>query len=446
MRQRAVPQEQRKVIEPRRASTQSQLIEDYIRVIGIDSPSTAIQYRQRLNSFAKYLPNSKFHTSIDEFVNDQKGERKFDLYSVLAEYHIYLKTTDIAKNTIAGNVMTCKTFLEYHNIPISNIQFRLKVRAKKQKLVEIDALSKDLVRKIILGCQTPRLQAYVVTLAATGMRAVEPLSLRYKDIDLEGGTAKVRAEYTKTKVDRTIFLTKECISRLKIWKDYRERKRRVIDNRNGKVRYITKPIEDDALFFTSGRWRTVKNPHNLYNQLAEEFGQVLDRIGLSKRQENKGNRHSITLHSFRRHVKTTISDLGHSDYSEWFIGHSHSTYYRKPQSEKLELFRKIEHYLTYLDYSELEAKGADIETKLSERDSEIQTLKEQMKSMQAIVASFVKLGNDEIDSIHVDDGNVYEEQIFDPLTKKRYESNAGRKYTGANLKQLMQTFKTRKNK
>jgi hypothetical protein len=78
----------------------------------------------------------------------------------------------------------------------------------------------------------------------------------------------------------------------------------IIDNRNGKIRYITKPIEDDTLFFTSGRWRTVKNPHNPYNQLAEEFGQVLDRMGLSKRQENKDNRHSITLHSFRRHVKT----------------------------------------------------------------------------------------------------------------------------------------------
>jgi integrase len=213
------------------------------------------------------------------------------------------------------------------------------------------------------------------------MRAVEPLSIRYKDIDLEGGTAKVRAEFTKTKVDRTVFLTKECVSRLKIWKDYRERKRRVIDNRNGKIRYITKPIEEDALFFTSGRWRTVKDPHNLYNQLAEEFGQVLDRIGLSKRQENKGNRHSITLHSFRRHVKTTISDLGHSDYSEWFIGHSHSTYYRKPQSEKLELFRKIEPYLTYLDYSELEAKGADFETKLQEKESRIQGLQDQLAGL-----------------------------------------------------------------
>ena len=37
-------------------------------------------------------------------------------------------------------------------------------------------------------------------------------------------------------------------------------------------------------------------------------------------------RRKITLHSFRRFVKTTISDLGYADYSEWFIGHAGSTY------------------------------------------------------------------------------------------------------------------------
>ena len=50
---------------------------------------------------------------------------------------------------------------------------------------------------------------------------------------------------------------------------------------------------------------------------------------------NNGNRKSSnsnkirrknTLHSFRRFVKTTISDLGYADYSEWFIGHAGSTY------------------------------------------------------------------------------------------------------------------------
>jgi hypothetical protein len=36
-------------------------------------------------------------------------------------------------------------------------------------------------------------------------------------------------------------------------------------------------------------------------------------------------RRKVTLHSFRRFVKTTISDLGYDDYSEWLIGHSGST-------------------------------------------------------------------------------------------------------------------------
>jgi hypothetical protein len=43
------------------------------------------------------------------------------------------------------------------------------------------------------------------------MCAVEPLSVRVKGVDFYSNPAKlfVRGEYTKTKVDRTIFLTKE---------------------------------------------------------------------------------------------------------------------------------------------------------------------------------------------------------------------------------------------
>ena len=60
------------------------------------------------------------------------------------------------------------------------------------------------------------------------------------------------------------------------------------------------------------------------------------------------------MHSFRRFVKTTISDLGYADYSEYFIGHAGSTYWRKKDSEKAEIFRKIEPYLTFLNVHQLE--------------------------------------------------------------------------------------------
>ena len=74
----------------------------------------------------------------------------------------------------------------------------------------------------------------------------------------------------------------------------------------------------------------------------------------------------ITLHSFRRFVKSTISDLGYSDYSEWFIGHAGSTYWQKKDSEKAEIFKKIEPYLTFLNISQLYRQGADLDTKIEE--------------------------------------------------------------------------------
>jgi integrase len=72
-------------------------------------------------------------------------------------------------------------------------------------------------------------RTYVILIAATGMRAVEALSIRIKDIDFDSIPAKlfVRGENTKTKVDRIIFLTKEVTQQLKSLLDYKHRTRRV---------------------------------------------------------------------------------------------------------------------------------------------------------------------------------------------------------------------------
>lgn len=87
-------------------------------------------------------------------------------------------------------------------------------------------------------------------------------------------------------------------------------------------------------------------------------------MGKGDREDGNEQRRQITLHSFRRFVKTTISDLGYADYSEYFIGHSGSTYWRKKDSEKAEIFRKIEPYLTFLNVHQLERRGTDIQTKM----------------------------------------------------------------------------------
>lgn len=87
---------------------------------------------------------------------------------------------------------------------------------------------------------------------------------------------------------------------------------------------------------------------------------------MGEREDSNENRRKITLHSMRRFVKTTISDLGYSDYSEWFIGHSGSTYWRKKDNEKAEIFKKIEPYLIFLNIPQLERQGANLQTKIDE--------------------------------------------------------------------------------
>jgi integrase len=79
-----------------------------------------------------------------------------------------------------------------------------------------EALSKEDIIDILNACSDIRLKSYVLLLAATGMRATEALSIRIKDLDLKSSPAKlfVRGEYTKTRTDRIVFLTKEVTHQL----------------------------------------------------------------------------------------------------------------------------------------------------------------------------------------------------------------------------------------
>ena len=97
---------------------------------------------------------------------------------------------------------------------------------------------------------------------------------------------------------------------------------------------------------------------------------MLDLMGMGNREDGSNNRRrQISLHSFRRFVKTTISDLGYADYSEYFIGHPGSAYWTKKDSDEAEIFRKVEPYLTFLNIHQLERQGADIQTKVEELEA-----------------------------------------------------------------------------
>ena len=369
---------------------------------------TANEYHARLSNFEKFMI-SRYgdDMNIDKFVIGLK-EGKFDTYEVLSDYCIYLQDSNIHTTTLKQRVITIRNFLEFNDIDISPRKFKIKIRLPKDIKRNKEAIDKNDIINILNSCSDIKLKTYVMFLASTGLRAVEALSIRVKDLDLESNPAKVtiRGEYTKTKVDRYVFLTREMVQQFNKWLDYKYRTRRICnrDKKTGQLidEYRTPEKDPNHLIFslrynnnfhknTNNKNKkdifTRSQPQNSYFNMVSLFEKTIDRNGMGSREESNESRRKITLHSFRRFAKTTISDLGYADYSEWFIGHSGSVYWKKKDNEKAEIFKKIEPYLTFLNIQQLNRQGADLETKIEELQDVNQVLREKDKMKEDVIAN-----------------------------------------------------------
>ncbi len=97
----------------------------------------------------------------------------------------------------------------------------------------------------------------------------------------------MRGEYTKTKVDRIIFLTEEITQQLKSLLDYKHRTRRVChqDKQRGKIitEYRTPDNRDTDLVFAVYQDKNTPNP-----DLSKSFVNTLDRSGKVGKMVIKG--------------------------------------------------------------------------------------------------------------------------------------------------------------
>jgi integrase len=382
-----------KVVESqsKKSENDNYSIRKYIENVYVMNKSTASQYQKRLKIFVNFV-NQEYKFKVDTLLEDLR-KNKMDVYDVLARYASFLVYRGTLSSLSIKNWMdTAKNFLEFFDIDISPKKFKMKVRLPKAVRKSKEALTKELIVEILNACSDIRLKTYVLLLAATGMRPTEALSIRMCDLNLDSNsqdTVFVRGEYTKTRTDRNVFLTKEATKQLKTWIEFKYRTRRIShyhkDTGDSISEYRTPLKNDKDLVFSASFTTAMISVHlkSLYSVLEKAFVKTLDRMNMGQREDSPGIKHrKITLHSFRRWIKSTISDLGHTDYSEYFIGHAGSTYYRKADREKADIFRKIEPYLTFLDLAALERKGADTQTRIEELQATNQMLR-QKDSMNA---------------------------------------------------------------
>lgn len=356
----------------------SVLISEYLRNVGARNEATAKTYAQRLRRFQESVQPD----SVDSVIKKLQGG-KLDPYNVLAGFHSYMQKRGVVDRSQVHAIKTAKIFLEYNDIEINNQKFKRKVLLPRPTRKQKQPLSKADVTAIIDACKGDlRLYTYIMFLAATGCRATEAILVRNQDLHLDDKKQPfvwIKGEHTKTRSDRTVYLTAEIVRQLKEWLDTKYRERRTqYDHDKDKTTYgkfRPEPTDDDYVFFPLHHKGTKQpEPRSVYVYLDHAFQSRMKIAGRAAKEDGLA-RHRVTFHSFRRFVKTEISNLGHADFSEYFIGHIGSEYYNSSDDKKVELFHKIEPYLTYHDLQKLETASQETKTQLAALQEQIQELK-----------------------------------------------------------------------
>jgi integrase len=374
------------------------------RYLATKRKKTAQDYRKRLLVFRDFITQT-YQLTLDELIKTMtvKGRGpKIDVYDMLLDYEVYIqKERKVSPLTLKLLVSTVRNYLETFDVEISQKKFQLKVGMPRVIRAEKEPLSKEDIQIILGACHNLKLRTYVLTLAATGMRASEALSIRICDINFDSSPATIflRGEFTKTGADRIVMLTDELASQLKLWVDYKHRIRTVsyTDKTDNKRHYkkLKPEIDKESLLF-SVKYNEKATVGGLYTNVILMFERTLERLGGKFSAFEYGKkRRKITLHSMRRFTKSTISNLGYEQFSEEFLGHSHSvsTYYRISNTERIKLFKKIEPYLTFLDQSGLERKGADLQNRLETMEHENKNLRENINKIMEMIQQNPELAN-----------------------------------------------------
>jgi integrase len=381
----------------------SKTIVKYIEAKTIQDKNTAITYKTTMQSFAQFVYRRYNKIPVDNFL-EQIRAGKYDPYDILTEYSGFLRNerptaeNKLTANVIRARVKTVRKFFRFNKILVTVEDFNELVPLPIKEQPPKKGIDKADVARYLNACKNIQLKTALHVMASNGPRPIELCAVRECDVNLDSDPATItyRAEYSKMRVARTRPLTREAANQLRLWDTFKYRRRwtTVKEQENGEsIRKFAAPKRNPHNLLLSMPHLNGEKaaPDGLYDYLSEAFAELIDILdggtgdndGSNSRK--LGERRKVTLKTFRDFVKSTISDLGYSDFSEWTIGHAGSTYYQKSEKERTEVFRKLEPYLTYLDIASLEAKGADVESKTQQVIAENLSLKQQVDELYRIL-------------------------------------------------------------
>jgi integrase len=340
----------------------------FLKSVAKNSHRTGITYETSLTYFQSFLDvESKYDLQT---VLEAISKNEINVYTLLEQFVTFLtESKSLSAGTVRQYLVGFRSYLAYYDIDVIPSKFRRKVKMPRILHGDQEALDVKDIRNILLNCSNRRLKTFILLLASGGMRASECLAIRLKDCDFSVSPTKihVRAEFSKTRVSRDIYISNEATKYLQSWISWKYRHKQ--KQRDQRTKH-----DDDLIFQVQKNLAALRS---IYVKLGQEFDKVLSAAGLKQKKEGMKCK-TISFHSYRRFVKSVISDQVSQDYSEWFLGHAgRSVYYQKKEPERREIYAtKCMRYLTFLDYSALENSSKGIISQLDQKDREITYLRE----------------------------------------------------------------------
>jgi integrase len=354
--------------------------------------NTANAYLTGLVNFNKYLESA--HKMNCQNIVDYLEQRPKEIYDFLNGFIPYLKNTleGIKPSAIRNYEYALLSYFPFHDIDIVKSKFKKKVRMPKKQNKKERPLRREEIRKLLNSNECGRrLKTYLLFLIGAGCRSdSEACNIRNRDVNFDVSPTRVfiGADQTKTDTDRYFYLTDEATYHLKQFMDwkYSESKRYVKDERGKSKLVIVKPEYDDNDLLFSVYDKEDTQASSIYSRLSQEWLDLLDAENLNQLKEGgfKGRKkRQLTFTSFRRFAYTTVQNQVNTGYAEFLLGHANSSYYTEPEEEIEKIYKeKCMPYLTFTDYSALEARGKSIESKLDVKDQQIADLLKKVQDLE----------------------------------------------------------------
>ncbi len=377
----------------------------------LKAPESKRQYPKRFEKFLDFLKlEGTFEDKALSFYKKAIENHQW-LTNKLIEFAQYQKQRaqkgEIAESTIPNYFKAIKLFCVMNDI-IINWQKLNKGIPRGNSAAEDRAPTIEEIQKLI-EYPDRRIKPIVLILLSSGIRVGAFETLRWKHIapirdDKENIVAAKMTVYPGDKEECFTFITPEAYRAVKEWMDFRESFGEKITQDS----WVIRDIWQTTNVRYGAKWGLATMPKQLQSSAIKRLiDRALWEQGIRHPLKNGERRHEFkTVHGFRKFFKTHCEQVMKSINVEILMGHTigvSDCYYKPSEREILDDCSKAISVLTIdknnnnalieKEIKELKEKNENneyvIQSKLQERDEQIESLRSEMRFLREMVNRMV---------------------------------------------------------